>query len=1026
MHTQATRDAAGIRPALRYWYIKSRGTALPSVIENPILNSPYREPTRHFRFDQDGITSQTVDERRRSTYFVPIPQPKRKVSKGVPEEQMPLPGNWTSERMQENDTINRIRAHVAAWRKAAHPSITATTRELLDYWTNEDRQRPLFFCQIEALETAIYITEVAGKEQQWIDNLLREEAAKKSGGLYRVALKMATGAGKTVVMAMLIAWQALNRFNDTHDKRFSDTFLIVTPGITIRDRLRVLKPNAPDNYYQALDLLPPDLFQRLQAVTVEITNYHAFVRRDKLQVSTNTKKLLAGPGGDLDQFRETEGEMVRRVVRGIGHKKNIVVLNDEAHHCYQAAPATGTHDAEQPAPKLTGEEKREVEQANKAAHTWLSGLRAVQRKIGVKAVFDLSATPFFLRGSGYPEGLLFPWVVSDFSLIDAIESGIVKIPRAPTSDDVMEGDLPTFRNLWPRIREELPKRGRDVTSQSGEPRLPKQLEGALIQLYGNYRRSFELWEATPQHERGTPPVFIVVCSNTTVSKMVFDWIAGYAQTDADGNATIRNGSLKLFSNARDGTWIDRPNSLLIDSAQLESGEAMDATFKQVAANEIAEFKEELKLRGGNPDEITDEDLLREVMNTIGKKDKLGEQIRCVVSVSMLTEGWDANTVTHILGVRAFQTQLLCEQVVGRGLRRKSYEPNAEGMFEPEYAEVFGVPFSFIPTVGTAKPVVQKPVHRVYALPERKELEISFPRVIGYRWDMPMEHLDASFTPDSTLTLRTDEVPTRSQLDPIVGESVETNLDELKGYRRQQVAFTLAKRVVENYLLDAEQRPKPWLFPQVLPIVDRWMCECVVTQGGAFEQMLLISQYSHAAAEKIQSAIVRGTAGEKRLLPILRPYDAMGSTAEVNFDTTRTVYTTAKSHLNYLVEDSGWESKVGETLDHLDEVIAYFKNPGVLRIPYTHEGAQGHYIPDFVVRINDGRPDPLNLLIEVTGERKKDKVAKVDTARTFWVPAVSNLGEYGRWAFTEITDPWEAADLIAMTLRDLAAGAAVKR
>jgi type III restriction enzyme len=989
-----------------------------TVIENPILNSPFREPTRHFRFDEDGITSEIVDERRRSSYFVPIAQPKRKVAKGMPAEQMPLPGNWTSERMQENDTINRIRAHVAAWRRAGHPGITATTRELLGYWTLEDRNRPLFFCQIEALETAIYLTEVAAKEQRWIDNLLREEAAKKSGGLHRIAFKMATGAGKTVVMAMLIAWQALNKLNDQQDKRFSDTFLIVTPGITIRDRLRVLVPNAPDNFYQALDILPPDLFQRLQAATVVITNYHTFVRRETFAASATTKKLLAGPNGDPEQFRETEGEMVRRVLRSIGAKKNIVVISDEAHHCYQAAPTTEAGESGAPAPKMTGEEKREAEEANKAAHVWLTGLRAIQRKIGVRAVFDLSATPFFLRGSGYQEGLLFPWVASDFSLIDAIESGIVKIPRVPTSDDVMQGDLPTFRDLWPRIRADLPKGSRDITARGGDPRLPKELEGALIHLYGNYEKSHALWGATPDKDRGTPPVFIVVCSNTTVSKMVFDWIAGYERTDASGTTTIRNGNLKLFSNARDGTWLERPNTLLIDSAQLESGEAMDAGFKRIATTEIAEFKAERRLRGENADDITDEDLLREVMNTIGKQGKLGEQIRCVVSVSMLTEGWDANTVTHILGVRAFGTQLLCEQVVGRGLRRTSYEPNEDGMLEPQYAEVFGVPFSFIPTVGTAKPVILKPVHRVCALPERKELEITFPRVVGYRWDMPMERLDARFTPDSTLTLRTDEVPTRSQLDPIVGESIETDLDDLKRYRRQQVAFTLSKRVVEGYLLDAEQRPKPWLFPQVLPIVDRWMRECVVTQGGAFEQMLLITQYSHAAAEKIQSAIVGGTAGAKRLLPILRSYDALGSTAEVNFDTTRTVYSTSKSHLNYLVEDSGWESKLGETLDHMDEVIAYFKNPGVLRIPYTHEGAQGYYVPDFVVRIQDGRPDPLNLLIEVTGQRKKDKVAKVDAASTYWVPAVSNLGEYGRWAFTEITDPWEAADLIAATVRDI--------
>jgi type III restriction enzyme len=988
----------------------------PTVIENPILNSPFIEPSRHFRFDEDGITSEIVDERRRSTYFIPIPKPKKKVGGTATGEQMTLPGNWTSERMQPNDNINRIRAHVAAWRQAGWPGITATTRELLDYWTQPDRDRPLFFCQIEALETAIYLTEIAGKEQQWIDNLLREEANKKSGGLYRVAFKMATGAGKTVVMAMLIGWQALNKLNDPQDRRFSDTFLVVTPGITIRDRLRVLKPNAPDNYYQERDLLPPDLHQRLQAATVVITNYHAFNKRDKISASAATKRVLAGPNGKLDQFRETDAEMVRRVLRSIGPKTNIVVLNDEAHHCYQAADTTVPD-----APKLTGEEKRAAEEANKAAHVWLSGLRQVQKKVRVNAVFDLSATPFFLAGSGYQEGTLFPWVVSDFSLIDAIESGIVKIPRVPTSDDVMEGDLPTFRDLWARIGPEMPKHGLKDIAVEGPRTLPKELEAALHHLYRDYYKSFELWQQ--EEGRGSPPVFIVVCQNTTISKMVFDWIAGYQHADADGNTAVHSGNLPLFSNAREGAWIDRPNALLIDSAQLESGESMSLEFKKMAAKEIAEFKQDLAARGDHRDEITDEDLLREVMNTIGKRGKLGEQVRCVVSVSMLTEGWDANTVTHILGVRAFGTQLLCEQVVGRGLRRISYEPNADGMFEPEYAEVFGVPFSFIPSVGKPMPRPPVEVRRVYALPGRAHLEITFPRVVGYRWDMPTERLAAEFTPDSSMTLRTDEVPTRAQLDPIVGESKETTLDELKGYRRQQVAFALTKRIVENYLLDAEQRPKPWLFPQILPIVQRWMDEYVTTQGGGFEQMLLLSQYSHTAAQKVASAMVRGTSGEKRLLPILRPYDAMGSTSEVDYNTTKTVYETTKSHLNYVVQDSGWESKVAETLDHTAAVLAYFKNPGILRIPYTNEGVQGHYIPDFVVLLRDERPDPLHLLIEVTGERKKDKIVKVETASTYWVPAVSNAGEFGRWAFTEITDPWDAADLIAMSIQDIARGGA---
>jgi len=365
-------------------------------------------------------------------------------------------------------------------------------------------------------------------------------------------------------------------------------------------------------------------------------------------------------------------------------------MNDEAHHCYRRK--AGDEDV-----RLTGDDKREAEQRNEEARVWISGVEAIQRKIGVKVVYDLSATPFFLRGSGYTEGDLFPWVVSDFSLIDAIESGIVKIPRVPIADNAMQGPQPTYRDLWQRIRQDLPRKGRKTEAAQGEPQLPAELEGALQSLYSNYRQYEEQWESHAEARANglTPPVFIVVCNNTNVSKLVFDYVSGWEKTLDDGRNILVPGALPLFGNVTDaGRWSDRPSTILVDSSQLESGEAMSAEFK-------AEYRAPT---GGDPEEVTDQDLLREVMNTVGKPGKLGENVKCVVSVSMLTEGWDANTVTHILGVRAFGTQLLCEQVIGRGLRRVSYATNDGGMFDPEYAEVYGVPFSFIPCSGSRKEV----------------------------------------------------------------------------------------------------------------------------------------------------------------------------------------------------------------------------------------------------------------------------------------------------------------------------------
>jgi type III restriction enzyme len=979
----------------------------PVVIDNPILNSPFHEPTRHFRFDEDGVTNQIDDGRRRSIYFVPIPKPK---SRGG--AQLSLPGGIVSEQVTDNDFINQVREHVGAWQTARYPGITSVTRELLDYWTDPAREKPLFFCQIEALETAIFLGEVAGRSLPWIENRLREENQAKNPGLYRIAFKMATGSGKTVVMAMLIAWQALNKLANAQDRRFSDTFLVVTPGITIRDRLQVLRPNLPGNYYAERDLLTPDQLQTLQAARIEIANFHGFLRRDTFQAASLTKKVLAGPDGDTDRFKETPDQMVRRVCRTLGTKRNIVVLNDEAHHCYQSAP-----QSEEEA--LTADERADAKRDEEAARVWLNGLRAVAGKIGIRAIYDLSATPFFLRGSGYREGTLFPWVVSDFSLIDAIEAGIVKIPRVPVSDDAVAGTSPTYRDLWVRIRDELPKKGRATDEVRGEPKLPKELEGGLHSLYGNYQKSYDAWHAAGA---GTPPVFIVVCQNTNISKLVFDWIAGWDKTLPDGSTAPVEGSLPIFSNVEDGVWTDRPNTLLIDSAQLESGEAMDPAFKKIAAAEIDEFKREYMARfpGRSVDEITDEDLLREVMNTIGKKDRLGEQVRCVVSVSMLTEGWDANTVTHILGVRAFGTQLLCEQVVGRGLRRVSYEPGPDGHFAPEYAEVYGVPFSFLPTSGQAGPIVSKEINHVRALPERTDLEITFPRLLGYRFDLPTDRFTADFTADSTKVLATDEIPVLTELDPIVGQPVETNLDDLKARRLQEVAFRITKRVLDEYFRAADDAEQPWLFPQLLPITQRWLDECVVLKDHAFPQMLLITEWEHDAADRIYRAIHRGTGGEQRIMPILRPYDPMGSTRYVDFTTTKPVYETERSHLNYLVMDSGWEGKVGAVLDDMPEVAAYVKNQGLnFRIPYTFEGEASNYVPDIIVRIDDGGTEPLSLIIEVTGEFRREKAAKAATAVSFWIPAVNNHGGFGRWSFLEITDPWDAANLIRAHVSSLA-------
>jgi type III restriction enzyme len=645
--------------------------------EHPILNSPYAYPAQHWELDESRQpTGQKIASRRPTDFITPIPKPrKRRQSQDAVQQTLAL---FATEGISDDSQsyslsvyINSIRDKVSAWRRLEDPStwkVTPTTEKLLQHWRHYPFQgiRP-FFCQVEAVETAIWLAEVAPKagqkEKAFLEHL-QEVNGEANPDLLRVCMKLATGAGKTTVMAMLIAWQTLNSVRHPNSQRFTKDFLIVTPGITIRDRLQVLKPNDANSYYHTRDLVPSDMVLDLQKANVVITNYHAFKLRERVQVAAGTRKMLQGLGPEL-QTLETEGQMIQRVMGSLG--KNVLIINDEAHHCYREKPG------EEDEPDLKGDEKDEAKKNAEAARLWISGLEAVKRKLGVMRVYDLSATPFFLSGSGYAEGTLFPWTVSDFSLMDAIECGIVKLPRVPVADNnISKDDMPKFRNLWEHIGKRMPKKGRGAAKTLDPLSLPKEFYAALDALYGHYVKTFDLWQ---ERQIPVPPVFIVVCNNTSTSKLVYDYISGFFRENDDGSEIYNAGRLELFRNYDEhGNRLTRPKTLLIDSEQLESGDALDKNFRDIAAEEIERFRYEIGQRDGAAaaEKLTDQDLLREVMNTVGKEGKLGAEIRCVVSVSMLTEGWDTNTVTHVLGVRAFGTQLLCEQVIGRALRRYSY------------------------------------------------------------------------------------------------------------------------------------------------------------------------------------------------------------------------------------------------------------------------------------------------------------------------------------------------------------------
>ena len=724
-----------------------------------------------------------------------------------------------------------------------------------------------------------------------------------------------------------------------------------------------------------------------------------------MELSKGGRSLLQGRGETLTTL-ETEGQMLQRVMPELMGLKNVLILNDEAHHCYREKPG------EEEEGELKGDDRREAEKNTEAARLWISGLETVGSKLGINRVMDLSATPFFLRGSGYAEGTLFPWTMCDFSLMDAIECGIVKLPRVPVADNIPGGEMPKFRNLWEHIRSDMPKKGRGKAKTLDPLSLPVELQTALEALYGHYQKTFELMQ---EANIGVPPCFIVVCNNTSTSKLVYDYISGFHRENDDGSTTLVNGRLALFRNFDEqGGRYSRPRTLLIDSEQLESGDALDSNFRNMAADEIDRFRREIIERTGDrrqAENISDQELLREVMNTVGKPGRLGDSIRCVVSVSMLTEGWDANTVSHVLGVRAFGTQLLCEQVIGRALRRQSYELNEDGLFDVEYADVLGIPFDF-----TAKPVIapqKQPRETVQVRavrPERDALEICFPRVAGYRVELPEERLEAEFNRDSVLELTPDLVgPSITRNQGIIGEGVDLNLVHTNDLRTSTLLFHLTQRLLYTKFRDPGEEPKLYLFGQLKRIARQWLDGYLDCKGGMYPAQLMYQELADTACERIFAAITREGIDSRPVKVVLDPYNPVGSTAHVNFNTTKASRWEADSrrcHINWLVLDSDWEGEFCRVAESQPHVKAYVKNHNLgLEVPYRRGSEMRTYIPDFIVRVDDGRGDNdlLNLIVEIKGYRGEDAKDKKATMDTYWVPGVNHHGDYGRWAFAEFTD-----------------------
>jgi type III restriction enzyme len=922
-------------------------------IDRLIVNGPFKEPTRYWTYEPQE-SAFVLKTGRRPAGFV------RASGSGNVDD----PGIFVPLELP-----NRIRDRVREWREAGYPSTTGVTRRLLQHWNDPgQRQFQFFFCQIEAIETLIWLAEASPADKLGI-------AVPYDGGPFqRFCSKMATGSGKTTVMAMLIAWHVLNKATNNQDRRFSKSVFIVCPGLTVKQRLQVLKPSVVENYYDLFGIVPSGMRHLLNQGQVLIENWHSLAPIDP---NKGPKVVKKGP--------ESDEAFCRRVLANLGGARNLLVINDEAHHAWRV-----TNDS-----ALSKEEQEE-------ATLWVSGLDRIDASRGILSCHDFTATPFVPRGKNSTDELLFDWIVSDFGLNDAIESGLVKTPRIVVREDALP-DAKTFKpKLYhiysdESVRDDLSRKGALPT----EP-LPTLVNSAYLLLGFDWLAAKKAWE---EASMPTPPVMITVANRTETAARI-------------ANAFKRNSVLIP-------ALCDPERLLHIDSKVLREAEERDETT--ALDDSIGEEDD----KPATLTRLQQAELLRQQVDTVGQVGKPGEKMQNIISVGMLSEGWDARTVTHIMGLRAFTSQLLCEQVVGRGLRRAVYNDFDEnGFLKPEYVNVFGVPFTFLPVEGQEgeRPNPPAPAIRIEAVPEKSEYLIKWPNVIRinhvFRRDVA---LDLSIV--EPLILDALKNPTLAQLAPVVDgkpkieQIAEIDLKKVADeYRLQRVAFQVARDIF-NQEAQSWKGDKAFLMSRIVDIAQEFIESNkieVVPPLFATEPMrrrLLVALYMSDIVHHLWAALVpQNTQDYELIFDDRLPVRTTGDMTP--WYTSKPHYPAERSHLNFAVIDSGLEGSVAYLLDRDDRVEAWAKNDHLqFELSYVYRGGVFTYRPDYIVRLSEGH----HAVLEVKGQEVDRDRAK-GLALKQWIAAVSADGRFGRWDSATVYAPSETSSVITKCL-DHAATAA---
>ncbi len=972
-------------------------------VDQPIICSPFEVPKFHW-YIEEGKPCQKIESRRPAIYYYRPP------GKGTGSGEAAEIGEAI-----ELKLVNEIRERVRIWRENGYPGIGRVTFELLQYWKREGRQKQFFFCQMEAVETIIFLIEGRSDLKQGLE-IPQEELPEntrwpegKSGneykGFIRYALKMATGTGKTMVMGLVAAWSILNKVNDKSDSRFSDVVLVVCPNITIRGRLGELDPNAGEaSIYRIWDIVPRHLMDNLRNGKVIITNWHVLEPKDGNQVGGTPAKVV-------NRGQESDSAFVRRVLgRSISNKQNIIVFNDEAHHAYRLIQEYPDEWDD-----MSREEKNEWAETNKEATVWINGLDKINRAMNINFCLDLSATPYYLNRTGNEANRPFPWVITDFSLVDAIESGLVKIPQLPVRDTTGE-DIPAYFNVWRWILPKLTPKEKGGKKSIPKPEaILKWAHMPIAQLMGLWLEVYREWQKQSDvHE--TPPVFIIVCRNIKLAQVIFDWIA---------NDICPTGIPSLGINElrnQDGQINTiRVDSKVVQDTDLEGSKDLENKKMRFTLDTIG------KTEWPNNQVPQAWNEIAEALN-LSVTIPPGRDIRCVVSVSMLTEGWDCRTVTHIVGLRPFMSQLLCEQVVGRGLRRTVYDTNENGLLAEEISKIYGVPFEIIPYKTNPQGPVSSPpkINHIKAIsPEKDKFEIKFPRIDGYSFAIK-NRVNVKWDDIPSLTLDPSRIPPEVELKGIninnqgkmsltgPGKINEASLKEWRDNTRlQKEIFGMARSLTRDYCnMPGCEVPAQSLFPQMLNIIDRFLKEKITIPEGQDVKDVFLSPYYGWAVEILTQAIhPDADSGEVPEMPVYEKNRPAGSTFDVDMWTSRPVREIIKSHLNYVVADTKkWEQSVAYYLDRNKSVEAFVKNSGLgFAIPYVYNGQPHDYIPDFLVSLRYKDDSAGTLVLETKGYDPLKEIKEHAAKR--WVDAVNAEGSYGKWQYAIVTDPVKTNEII---------------